>query len=300
MPSKTIFKNEFLEWIDIEEPSEKDLKALNQNYQINHLLLEDTIDTNHLPKYESYGNFHFFLMRENTAKERKSLNSLSDVSTKLSVFLFENQIITLHRIPSQSIENTLNEIRQLPPEQCTPDRTALSLALKVIKTFDDEAVALLDTLDKLETQIFLSTSTRSNYLRQLYRLKRKAGLNTRVLNTSSDWVEKFKNLKLSEYEITDLKDKYKDVIADFDHLNAQITNLLSLSLALADQKANQVMKILAIYSMYFLPITFIAGLYGMNFDHMPELHHRNGYFVTLGFMAAIVLATFLYVKRKKW
>jgi magnesium transporter len=100
--------------------------------------------------------------------------------------------------------------------------------------------------------------------------------------------------------VMDLLDKQKDVIADFDHLNAQTTNLISMFLALSDQKANQVMKLLAIYSVYFLPITFIAGIYGMNFDNMPELHHKNGYFFTIGLMLTIVVITFIYMRRKRW
>jgi len=134
----------------------------------------------------------------------------------------------------------------------------------------------------------------------LYKLKRKSGLNSRVLMISTDAVDKFKLLGLQDSEVYDLKDKHKDVVADFDHLNIQITNLISMFLALSDQKANQVMKVLAIYSVYFLPITFIAGVYGMNFDNMPELHHKYGYFFTLGLMALIVICTFIYARRKQW
>jgi magnesium transporter len=71
-------------------------------------------------------------------------------------------------------------------------------------------------------------------------------------------------------------------------------------LAMSDQKANQVMKVLAIYSMYFFPITFIAGIYGMNFVFMPELNLKYGYYITLGLMAAITIITFFYVRKKGW
>jgi len=131
-------------------------------------------------------------------------------------------------------------------------------------------------------------------------VKRKSGLNTRILNMSGDWISKFKTLDLEDVQVMDLLDKQKDVTADYDHLNAQTTNLISMFLAMSDQKANQVMKLLAIYSVYFLPITFIAGIYGMNFDNMPELHHKNGYFFTLGLMFVIVTFTFIYMRRKRW
>ena len=168
-----------------------------------------------------------------------------------------------------------------------------------MKFYDDEAKNILTTIDDLENEIFLNSNNSPTLLRKLYRLKRKTGLNNRILNMSSDWVEKFRKLDLSDTEITDLNDKHKDVIADFDHLNSQALNLVSMFLALSDQKANQTMKILTRFSVYFLPITFVAGLYGMNFENMPELTMKYGYVGTLILMALIVVSTFIYFRRKK-
>lgn len=299
MPIEIIFKNDQCEWIDVESPTEQDLAFLNERYEINSLLLEDTIDANHLPKYEEDGHIKFFLTRENTELERSNLNTISDVSTKLGMFILNGLIITIHRMKNRSIYEMKKEV-MLDENGQTSEKIALQLALKVLKSYDDEAENILEILDNLENEIFLKNSNHSSQLRRLYKLKRKSGLNTRILNISTDWVEKFKKLNLSDSETTDLKDKHKDAVADFDHLNAQITNLISMFLALSDQKANQVMKILAIYSMYFLPITFIAGLYGMNFEFMPELKHPMGYFAVLGLMALIVIVTFIYVRRKRW
>ena len=153
--------------------------------------------------------------------------------------------------------------------------------------------------DKMENEIFLKNVSNSSQIKRLYRFKRKVGLNLKVLNLSSEWINSLEKLPLEEIEIKDLKDSYKDAISDFDHLNLQTTNLISLFLALSDQKANQVMKMLAIYSVYFLPITFIAGVYGMNFDNMPEIHTKYGYFITLGIMAVSYTHLDVY-KRQDW
>lgn len=299
MPIEILLKTDSCEWIDVEGATEQDLQFLHQRYDINELLLEDTIDPNHLPKYEEDGGLKFFLTRENTELERTNLNSISDVSTKLGIFIIDQLIITVHRMKNRSVMELKKEVL-LHPEGQTADKIALNLALKVMKSYDEEAENILEILDNLENEIFLKNSNHSSQLRRLYKLKRKSGLNTRILNISADWIEKFRKLNLTDSETTDLKDKYKDVVADFDHLNAQITNLISMFLALSDQKANQVMKILAIYSMYFLPITFIAGVYGMNFEIMPELKQPLGYYGVLGFMALIVIITFIYVRRKRW
>ena len=200
---------------------------------------------------------------------------------------------------AKSITETKKEITASKSHIHT-HKIALMISLVIMKSFDDEAISLFETMDNIENEIFLKNTNHTNQIRRLYKLKRKSGLNSRVLTMSNDAVDKFKLLDLQDSEVVDLKDKQKDVVADFDHLNIQITNLISMFLALSDQKANQVMKVLAIYSVYFLPITFIAGLYGMNFDNMPELHTKHGYFYTLGLMAVIVFCTFIYARRKQW
>lgn len=299
MPIDTIYRDSGCEWIDVEAPTEEDMKYLHERYEINNLLLEDTLDPNHLPKYEADGSVKFFLLRESTELERKNLNTISDISTKIGIFLLDNTIITVHRMKTKSISETKKELSS-HQEICSPDKIALKIALVIMKSFDDEAISLFETMDNIENEIFLKNTNHTNQIRRLYKLKRKSGLNSRVLTISTDAIDKFKLLNLQDSEVVDLKDKHKDVVADFDHLNIQITNLISMFLALSDQKANQVMKVLAIYSVYFLPITFIAGLYGMNFDNMPELHTKHGYFYTLGVMGVIVICTFIYARRKQW
>lgn len=299
MPIDTIYRDSQCEWVDVEAPTAEDLKFLHERYEINNLLLEDTMDPNHLPKYEEDGSIKFFLLRESTELERKNLNTISDISTKIGIFLLENTIITIHRMKTKSILETKKQISSIQTE-VPPAKIALMIAILIMKSFDDESLSLLETMDNIENEIFLKNTNHTNQIRRLYKLKRKSGLNSRVLTISTDAVDKFKLLNLQDSEIVDLKDKHKDVVADFDHLNIQITNLISMFLALSDQKANQVMKVLAIYSVYFLPITFIAGLYGMNFDNMPELHHQYGYFITLGVMGLVVICTFIYARRKQW
>ena len=300
MPIEQKYKHANWEWLDVIAPTEEDLQFLHERYHINEMLLEDTIDPNHLPKYEEVDQVKFFLTRESTDLERRALNNISDISSKLGIFLVPGLIITMHRAQSKSINKVYEELLKEKPNDITRDRLALRLALKIIKTFDDESNTLLEIMDAIENEIFLKNTNQTNQIRRLYNLKRKSGLNTRILNISAEWITKFKNLDLQEVEVMDLLDKQKDVIADFDHVNAQTVNLISMFLALSDQKANQVMKLLAIYSVYFLPITFIAGIYGMNFDNMPELHHKNGYYFTLGLMLLIVVITFIYMRRKRW
>ena len=300
MTVNVLYQGENFQWIDILGMKQEDIASISEKYNINSLLLEDCIDPNHLPKFEDLGDLKFYLTRLNNSTERTHLNSISDVSTKLGVFLRDNLILTVHRIESDAIKSIINELNSNKLANSNPYKIALKLAQNIFKSFDNENDVLQEQMDTMENEIFMKNISNSNQLKRLYLFKRKVGLNLKVLNLSADWVNNLDKLPLEDIEIKDLKDSYKDSISDFDHLTYQITNLISLFLALSDQKANQTMKMLAIYSVYFLPITFIAGVYGMNFKFMPELEHPYGYFATIGLMLLVVLVTFIYVKRKKW
>ncbi len=300
MPIEKIFQNHHCEWLDVETPTKEDLEFLRQHYPIDKLLLEDTLVPHHLPKFEQAGQVKFFLARENSEEERSSINSVSDISTKLGIFLVNDSIITVHRIKNPSIYSVKEAVKKPQYSEVTPDKIALLLCRKVMQSFETEADQLATQMDGVENEIFLKNQDSTSQIRNLHQLKRRIGLNARILTNSSDWISQFKLLKLSEPEIADLKDQYKHAVAYYEHLNAQITNLISMFLAMSDQRANQVMKVLAIYSMYFFPIAFIAGVYGMNFDVMPELHGKYNYFIVLAIMGLISLLTFLYVRKKRW
>jgi len=253
-----------------------------------------------LPKFEDLGDLKFLLTRINTNTERLNLNTISDVSTKLGIFLKDNMVLTVHRTENDVTKSLLKKLKEEKITNINPYKIALELAQNIFKSYEEENLILLEQMEKMENEIFLKNISSATQIKRLYRFKRKVGLNQKVLNLSSEWVNSFDKLPLETVEIKDLKDSYKDALSDYDHLNLQTGNLISMFIALSDQKANQVMKMLAIYSVYFLPITFIAGLYGMNFKFMPELQHPYGYFATVGVMVLIVIITFIYFRRKKW
>ncbi len=300
MPANLIFETEKFKWIDVLDLQPEEIRTISAQYDINHLLLEDCIDPNHLPKFEDLGDLKFLLTRINTNTERLNLNTISDVSTKLGIFLKDNLILTVHRIENDVVSKLLKDLKEGKINDVNPYKIVLELAQNIFKSYEEENLILLEQMERMENEIFMKNISNATQIKRLYRFKRKVGLNQKVLNLSSEWVNSFDKLPLEAVEIKDLKDSYKDSLSDYDHLTIQTANLISMYLALSDQKANQVMKMLAIYSVYFLPITFIAGLYGMNFDNMPETHTHYGYFATLGVMVLIVIITFIYFRRKKW
>ena len=103
-----------------------------------------------------------------------------------------------------------------------------------------------------------------------------------------------------KYYLRDLNDHGIIVFETVDMLNNRTTELIQLYNSMISNTMNEVMKILAIISTIFMPLSFIVGLYGMNFEYMPELKWHYGYFITLATMAGLVIGMLLYFKKKKW
>jgi magnesium transporter len=103
----------------------------------------------------------------------------------------------------------------------------------------------------------------------------------------------------SKTALQDVKDTMLSLVLNYDEVLENSHNLLNTYLSVNAQKSNDVMKLLTIFSAFFLPLTFIGGIYGMNFENMPELRWQFGYFITLGVMALVALIIYVWFKRKK-
>ena len=101
-------------------------------------------------------------------------------------------------------------------------------------------------------------------------------------------------------EIQDIRDNHKKLILFYDQLNEDAQNLLSTYMSYNGQKTNEVMKVLTLFSAYFLPLTFIVGVYGMNFKYMPELSWEYGYPITIGLMLLVFIFIYLWFRKRKW
>jgi magnesium transporter len=95
-------------------------------------------------------------------------------------------------------------------------------------------------------------------------------------------------------------DNFIQIETGYDQINEQINNLLSLYLSISAQRTNEVIRVLTIFSVFFMPLTFIVGIYGMNFKVMPEIDWQYGYAYAIVLMVAITIAIYFWFKRKGW
>ncbi len=147
--------------------------------------------------------------------------------------------------------------------------------LYVLKTFENTALKLSEQIDDYENTILLKT-LKAPMLKGLYYLKRKTGICKRLIILTGEVINYTKSLGVEENIKRDIDDIQLKLVTWFDQVLDDVNNLLNTYLSLSAYKTNDVMRILTIFSVFFMPLTFIVGIYGMNFDFMPELRMKWG------------------------
>lgn len=160
-------------------------------------------------------------------------------------------------------------------------------------------------IDRLESKV-INNSERED-LQAIITLKQKVTTLKRTIGPIRELISRLQTNSVAEYlnddikiYLTDLSDHGIIVHDTLDILNSRVTELIQLYHSTISNGMNEIMQILAIISTIFMPLSFLASLYGMNFEYMPELQSKYGYFIILGIMFVLVLAMLAYFKRKKW
>lgn len=290
MDVKTLAAEKYT-WINIYNPSDDDIPKIAADYELDVLLVQDALEAGHLPKIETREEYTFFILRAYTANKELSVSNIADLSNKIAFFVTKDRLITIHKVPFPFLESSERMFKTVYGHQ-------IFLFNQIVNTFDDPAQWHAEDLDKVEEVIFVKNINRIS-LEDLYfqkseiRLSKKLLLLTQVVLAKITMPEKFRSA------MENVKDTVVQLLLEFDESLDDANNLTHTYLSIAAQKSNDVMKLLTIFSAFFLPLTFIVGVYGMNFKWMPELEYRNGYPAVMLIMLAISVIIFVWFKRKK-
>jgi magnesium transporter len=167
-----------------------------------------------------------------------------------------------------------------------------------VKSYEHTAINLSEKIDRMEKMVFVGTQARIS-LERLYYLKNTCRLNRRIISFSKDVIMQHFTTEKDASALQDVKDLIQKLSLSFDETHDDAANLSGVYLSIVSLKTNDVMKLLTIFSVFFMPLTFIAGVYGMNFDIMPELRWQLGYPMILLIMLLISGAIFLWFKRSR-
>lgn len=288
--------NEFT-WIDITAPTLDDLSNVSERYALNHHNLQDCLEPDHLPKFEEGDPFNFIILRKVLDETNKGA-SIHALTTKIAIFFDEDTIVTIHRVPHPDLFPACEQLIQ-SGKIASIGSFLLKIIAKVQHSYSRFATALNLQIDETETRLFIKKQATES-IESLFLLKRRASLCKKLLLLTGEVVSAVQHRQKKSSEVQDIRDSQIKLQLFYDQLTEDALNLVSMYMSISANKTNDVMKVLTIFSAYFLPLTFIVGVYGMNFEFMPELEWTYGYPLVLGLMLVVFLLIYFWFRRKKW
>jgi len=290
-------------WLNVDGLENVDLVgSIGQMLGIHPLVLEDILNTHQRPKFEEHDDYLYVVLNNLSL-----INDDFSVSyEQVSLLVLNNFIVTFKekkddtfRPLKQRLNNSKGRIRNLGADY---------LAYAILDTIVDRMFALLDSLDDIveSTEEKLLAHTDKDTLATIQRLKRELiylrksvsplrELFSAMLRSDSTLVHEKTHIYLR-----DVYDHVLRIAESIDTYRDMLSGLLDIYMSSVGNKMNEVMQVLTVFASIFIPLTFIAGIYGMNFEYMPELKWRWAYPVLWVAFVSISIALLVYFRKKKW
>ena len=289
-------------WVDIQEPDKETIEPLlEERFGFHELAAEDTLSPTTLPKHDPFSNYDFFIFRTVDV----NLSEHAAETFKIAAFLGSNFLFTVHKRALGAIDDVCN---RLPGDRRLLERGPDFLLYSIVDQMVDAHFPLLEQIeeavDDLQERIF--ECAEEMHLDELLHLKRDINVLRRHILPQRELLN-----QISRGDTTFVQQQHLIYFRDvYDHMfrisetidvdRDQMTGTMEAYLSVVANRTNEIMKVLTIFSAVMLPLTLIAGVYGMNFEHMPELHWLHGYPFALGLMIFIALLMLGYFINKGW
>ena len=293
---------EGLLWVDIEDVTNEDAGLISNVFCFHPLAVEDCISKDiHPPKIDDFGNYLFIIVHG----INYYIESDVEETTELALFLGKNYVVTSHDVPLRAVTSVLNRVQSDGrPMRRGPD----FLAHDLIDALVDNIMPTIDEMDEKSDHLEAEAihDPKRQTLTSIMQLKRSILALTRVILPQREILN---DLSRGDYSLISERAQiyYRNI---YDHLvriemitlglRDMAESVLSSYLSSVSNRMNEVMKVLTLIATIFIPLTFIAGIYGMNFLNMPELKWQYGYFTILGVMAVLGISLLVHFRRKKW
>ncbi|EDP97525.1 magnesium/cobalt transporter CorA [Kordia algicida OT-1] len=295
--------NNRVTWINVNGLNNaEDITKIGEYFKIHPLILEDIVNTNQRPKIDEFDNYIFVVLKMLYHNKENEL-----LTEHISFIIGTDYVLTFQ----ETDEDIFNPIRKRFLNQKSRLRSMGSdyLAFSLMDAIIDNYAVVIETfgtkVELIEDELFLESprediSRDIQYLKQdLLRLRRSILPSREVISRIVKSESELITVKTYEY-LKDLQDHILQINDNIDLYREMVWGLMDMHMTTISNKMNGIMKVLTIISTIFIPLTFIVGVYGMNFNYIPELQYKYGYFALWGIMIILFLALLIFFRRKKW
>ncbi|OHD60815.1 MAG: magnesium and cobalt transport protein CorA [Spirochaetes bacterium GWF1_49_6] len=298
-----VIKNPGIKWLNVDGIHDLDVvESLAVQFKIHLLAIEDILDNDQRIKIDDYGDYLYFIIKMLYVDKKEKKIYIEQVST----FIFKDFLITFQENPGdvwglvrKNILSNKGRIRK---------SGAGYLAYSLIDAIVDNYFLVVENIeeDVVQVERFALSNAKPLILEKIANIKNNI---LQIRHAVSPLGEVIRYLQKGESDLIDetlspyFRDVYDNVLRNIESiksLDERVSGIMDIYVSSMSQNTNQIMKVLTIMSTIFIPLTFIAGVYGMNFKHMPELESPIAYFIVLGIMATIGIGLLIFFRIKKW
>ena len=278
------------------------IENIGKHFELHPLVQEDVVNTGQRPKLEDFEKYIFVSLKMLYYDEKQE----GIIIEQVSLVIGSNFVISFQEQEGDVFDPIRDRIRQAKGRirKMGADYLAYALTDSIVDNYFSILEKFGEDMEKVEEE--LAVNPKPEVLNVIHKLKRDA-----ILLRKSVWplreiissLQRGESPLIRENTVIYFRDVYDHTIQVVDTIEAfrdMVSGLLDIYLSSLSNKMNEVMKVLTIFAAIFIPLTFVAGIYGMNFKYMPELEWHWGYFGVLGLMAIVGVSLLFFFKRKKW
>ena len=288
-------------WIGLHEPTEEEFDSIQREFELHELAVEDAINAHQRPKLETYGDTVFLVLKTARYIDPKEIVQFGEIL----VFLGEDFIVTVRHGEATSLKGVREELERRPELLGHgPGAVLHAIVDRVVDDYAPAVSGLEEDIEEVESSVF--SSERTNPAERIYRLKRETHEFHRAASPLLEPMDRLTGGRVGQIHpevetyFQDVNDHLARVNDRLEAMGDNLTSILQANLAqVTVQQNDDVRRISAIVAIIAVP-TMIAGIYGMNFEHMPELKSTLGYPLVLALMLVLCLALYRYFRRAGW
>ncbi len=292
-------KTATFQWIDLIDPAAEELEEVIAQFALPADLVKTCLEPSHLPMFETLEGAHFILVRYADLETYKLVeaDTMTELTRKIACFVGPHFLVTVHRKEPKF----LTSLFEAAPRRVMnhPYRLLADILQAVLESYEAPLSFNENSFEAFELMI-IEGSIKPGIIKDLYFLKRKISIYKRMIRMTLDVIFKMHLRDAPKMELRSIREEGDRMYFFSSELEEDVAHLLDTHLSLSANRTNDIVRVLTLFSVFFMPLTFIVGVYGMNFKFIPELDWRWGYAAVWAVMIVTCAILFVWFRKKGW